>query len=248
MRVVLRRDLFALGHAVSAYCVHKMATSAVNLALNRRRRLDHPRGLKLARQACATQGCPTGAPEPGRQGTRRRGQSIRVMPSAVTATVSALRKEEDADPEDIQLIHVAPAPIQSEEDDAAHNRPTRTQIQIHAQLTAAGHRHRRTLSVILCGVVAKVLVLETTDDSAEMQDAAETLLPARVMTGPLFVGPASATLLDQDEQSTNDAREVEALQRYLRKFGYTCPSARWTATTATTPSRRWRTCRAQRVT
>ena len=35
-------------------------------------------------------------------------------------------------------------------------------------------------------------------------------------TGLLFVYPASGALLDQDKV-TNDAREVMALQRYLRK-------------------------------
>ena len=31
--------------------------------------------------------------------------------------------------------------------------------------------------------------------------------------------PASAALLDQEDRATNDARELEALQRLLRKFG-----------------------------
>ena len=65
----------------------------------------------------------------------------------------------------------------------------------------------RALGVSRYCVVEKVLC-------AEMQDVAET----PVITGPLFVDPASAPLLDQEDREANDAREVEALQRYLRRF------------------------------
>ena len=84
-------------------------------------------------------------------------------------------------------------------------------------------RSLRTLGVSRYDVVAKVLVLETTEDSAELLDVADTPLPAPVITGPLFVDPESAALLYQEDKATNDAREAEALQLYLRKFGYYAP-------------------------
>ena len=74
------------------------------------------------------------------------------------------------------------------------------------------------------GVVAKVLVLKTTEDSSKMQDVVETQLLVRVpvITGLLFVNQARC--------------------RCAR-------GTRWTViTTATTSSRRRRTCRVWRAT
>ena len=53
---------------------------------------------------------------------------------------------------------------------------------------ATCHRHRlhavmRALDVSPYGVMTKLLVFDTTEDSSEMQDVAETLLPAPVITG-----------------------------------------------------------------
>ena len=45
----------------------------------------------------------------------------------------------------------------------------------------------RALGVSRYDVTAKVLVLETTEDSAELKDVSETPLPAPIITGPLFV-------------------------------------------------------------
>merc|ERR1712013_902839 len=81
----------------------------------------------------------------------------------------------------------------------------------------------RALGVSRYDVTAKVLVLETTEDSTDLMDVAETPLPEPIITGPLFVDPGCADLLDQKDKETNDAHEVEALQRYLRKFGYYAP-------------------------
>ena len=55
-----------------------------------------------------------------------------------------------------------------------------------------------------------------TDDSAEIQDAGD-VVACVVITVPLFVDPEEA-LLDQEDNMTNDACEVDALQRYNDKI------------------------------
>eukprot|EP01084_Bolivina_argentea_P053345 97923_1 len=68
-----------------------------------------------------------------------------------------------------------------------------------------------------------IKVLETTEDSPQLIPITDTPLPEPIITGPLFTNKDGDELLDQDDKKTNDTEEVEALQRYLQKFGYYGP-------------------------
>merc|ERR1712217_444786 len=53
-----------------------------------------------------------------------------------------------------------------------------------------------------------------------LKPLSETPIPDPVITGPLFANTFGDELLDEDDKKSNDQFEVEALQRYLQKFGY----------------------------
>merc|ERR1719242_1068602 len=78
----------------------------------------------------------------------------------------------------------------------------------------------RALQLSRHSVTALILVLETTENESTLKPLSETPIPEPVITGPLFANTTGDELLDEDEEKSNDQKEVEALQRYLQKFGY----------------------------
>eukprot|EP00486_Rosalina_sp_Unknown_P000183 CAMPEP_0201566396 /NCGR_PEP_ID=MMETSP0190_2-20130828/6141_1 /ASSEMBLY_ACC=CAM_ASM_000263 /TAXON_ID=37353 /ORGANISM="Rosalina sp." /LENGTH=758 /DNA_ID=CAMNT_0047985047 /DNA_START=92 /DNA_END=2368 /DNA_ORIENTATION=+ len=84
-------------------------------------------------------------------------------------------------------------------------------------------RTLRELSINRYKAKAKIYILETTEVSNQLQELSETPLPEPIITGPLFANKSGDELLDQDDKATNNTLEVEALQRYLQKFGYYAP-------------------------
>ena len=81
----------------------------------------------------------------------------------------------------------------------------------------------RTLAINRYSAKAKIYLLETTEDSNVLQPVSDTPLPEPSIVGPLFANTKGDELLDQEDTATNDAKEVEALQKFLQKFGYYAP-------------------------
>ena len=81
----------------------------------------------------------------------------------------------------------------------------------------------RVLQLSRHSVTALILVLETTENETALKPLSETPLPEPVITGPLFANTAGDEMLDEEDKATNNKFEVEALQRYLQKFGYYGP-------------------------
>jgi len=78
----------------------------------------------------------------------------------------------------------------------------------------------RALQLSRHSVTALILVLETTENESTLKPLSETPIPEPVITGPLFANTAGDEMLSDIAPWRNDQDEVEALQRYLRKFGY----------------------------
>ena len=84
-------------------------------------------------------------------------------------------------------------------------------------------RTLRELGIDRYKAKAKIYILETTEENEQLQQLSATPLPEPVITGPLFDNKSGDELLDQEDKATNCTEEVEALQRYLQKYGYYAP-------------------------
>lgn len=84
-------------------------------------------------------------------------------------------------------------------------------------------KNLRNLGINRYNVVPVIRVLETTDDSGILLELSDTAIAEPVITGPLFVNVNGDELLNENEREANDKHEVEALQRFLQKYGYYGP-------------------------